>query len=381
MYAGRLAGDAANTLGRPKPTLIAGTGAQSGNCGGVRVRPLGRLRRHGARSERLRVLDDRRVLRDERPQRPDADRLVPFPELHAGRERDAVRHRHRRREPDLRRDRHPREQDDHHERERRVLVHRPGRDVPDADSPTSPGYTEGSASTLAVPDGGTLDAELHAERGRARAAASRTTAQSAVPARRAVDELRPHVQPRATSSCSNAPDNRPAEHGRHDDRHGHQHRHDLGGPDVHRRPSPGSSTKVDFRSSARAARRTRTSRSRSAPRPGGAGPDRSRPRHRDDRRATTSGATGTLRRPSPRRATSRRARSTRSSFRTAASRGAAAGTSWIRVLAEHVRERPARHVGRQWLDVDCRHDATRDLQLRHVRRPPASPRRRRSSPR
>ena len=33
-YAGRLAGDALNTLGQTEQTLINGTGSQSGNCGG-----------------------------------------------------------------------------------------------------------------------------------------------------------------------------------------------------------------------------------------------------------------------------------------------------------------------------------------------------------
>ena len=53
-YAGRLAGDPANTFGQSEQTLIDGTGSQSGNCGALGLHPLGRLQRHGARPERLR---------------------------------------------------------------------------------------------------------------------------------------------------------------------------------------------------------------------------------------------------------------------------------------------------------------------------------------
>ena len=95
------------------------------------LHPLGRLQRHGARPERLRVLDDRRVLRDDRAQPPDPHRLVPLPGLHDGRERHALGHGHRRHET-----RSPaRPSRSAAGRRRRtgagVLVHRPGRHVSD----------------------------------------------------------------------------------------------------------------------------------------------------------------------------------------------------------------------------------------------------------
>ena len=107
-YAGRLAGDPVNTLAQTEQTLIDGTGSQSGNCGALGVHPLGRLLRHGARPERLPVLDVRRVLRDHRAEPPDPHRLVPLPGLHHGRQRHALGHGHRRRQPDLGGDRRAR---------------------------------------------------------------------------------------------------------------------------------------------------------------------------------------------------------------------------------------------------------------------------------
>ena len=96
------------------------------------LHPLGRLQRHGARPERLRVLDDRRVLRDDRPQPPDPDRLVPLPGLHA---RSATA-RSRARSPTAR-TRSPARPSALGSRTTttngsgHVLVHRPGRDVSD----------------------------------------------------------------------------------------------------------------------------------------------------------------------------------------------------------------------------------------------------------
>ena len=62
-YAGRLAGDPVNTLGQTEQTLIDGTGAQSGNCGGAACTRWGDYSGMALDPNGCDVLGDRRVLR------------------------------------------------------------------------------------------------------------------------------------------------------------------------------------------------------------------------------------------------------------------------------------------------------------------------------
>ena len=154
-YAGRLVGDPVNTLGQTEQTLIDGTGAQSGNCGGSACTRWGDYSGMALDPNGCDFWDDGRVLRDHRAEPPDPDRLVPLPGLHDGRQRHALGHGHRRHQPDLRCDAHARQPDDDHERQRAATrsASPPGRIA--SLTASKPGFDPGSASTIAVPDGGT----------------------------------------------------------------------------------------------------------------------------------------------------------------------------------------------------------------------------------
>ena len=374
-YAGRLAGDPLNTFGQAEQTLIDGTGAQTGNCGPSTCIALGRLQRHGARPQRLRVLDDRRVLRDHRPEPPDAHRLVPLPELHPGRQRHALGHRHRRRRT---RSPAPPSRSATGRRRRTGAATTRSRSRPGPtrrETAAKPGFDTASAATLVVPDGGTLTKNFTLN-----AAAqsgcftdnSQSTFQRGVPSDCDLTSSPGNVM------LSNPPTRRPAEPDR-----AARHRHGFtstswagqtftaGG---HRTADEG---RLQMFCNG-CTRRTRTSRSRSGRRPADL------PTGADLASATiagyNSGATGDLHGDaSPRRRRSPRARSTRCIVRTVSRRGRRR-LLLDPLLAEHLRRRPARHVGQQRRDLDAaRLDAR--LQLPHLHATRASRPRHSSSPR
>ena len=154
-YAGRLAGDPGQHARPGRADADRRHRRPERQLRRLGVRPLGRLQRHGARPERLRVLDDGRVLRHERPQRPDPDRLVPLPGLHA---RSATA-RSRAPSPTARTRSRGRPSRSAAGRRPRTAAAQYSFSVPAGTYPTltasKAGFDPASASTIAVPDGGT----------------------------------------------------------------------------------------------------------------------------------------------------------------------------------------------------------------------------------
>ena len=156
-YAGRLAGDPLNTLGQGEQTLIDGTGAQSGNCGssacirwgdysGMALDPNGcEFWMTGEYYATTGLNHQTRI------------GSFHYPGCTHGRQRHALRHRHRRHEPDRGRDRHARQPDDDHRTGAATTrsPSRPGRTRPMTADQAGLRHRR-SAATLAVPDGGTL---------------------------------------------------------------------------------------------------------------------------------------------------------------------------------------------------------------------------------
>ena len=209
-YAGRLAGDPVNTLPPDRADADRRHRRAERQLRALDLHPLGRLQRHGARPERLRVLDDRRVLRDHRAEPPDPHRLVPLPGLHA---RSATA-RSRAPSPTARTRSRARPSRSAAGRRRRTAAgstrspSRRARIRPRRRA--KPGFDPASAATIVVPDGGTLHEELRAHRVGPERLLHRQLAEH-VPARRA-DGLRPRHEPGQRAAGE------PGQHGREERR-------------------------------------------------------------------------------------------------------------------------------------------------------------------
>ena len=229
-YAGRLAGDPVNTFSQTEQTLIDGTGAQSGNCGGSACTRWGDYSGMALDPNGCTFWMTGEYYADDRPERPDPDRLVPLPGLHAGRQRHALGHGHRRR-----RTRSPARPSRSAAGRRRRMAAAATR------SPSRPGRIRSlTASKAGLRPGLGLDdrgsGRRHARRGtsrsarRRRAAASPTTrrAPSSAACRRTATSSRA----RAASMLAN-PDNTDAQNTTVSPTRLRLHQHDLGRPDVH----------------------------------------------------------------------------------------------------------------------------------------------------
>ena len=115
-YAGRLAGDPVNTLGQTEQTLIDGTGAQSGNCGGSACIRWGDYSGMALDPNGCEFWMTGEYYATTGLNHQTRIGSFHFPGCTHGRQRHALGHRHRRRQPDRRRDRLARQPDDDHER-------------------------------------------------------------------------------------------------------------------------------------------------------------------------------------------------------------------------------------------------------------------------
>ena len=236
-YAGRLAGDPVNTFSQAEQTLIDGTGSQSGNCGPSACIRWGDYSGMALDPNGCEFWETDEYYADDRPEPPDADRLVPLPGLHHGRQRHALGHRHRRREPDRRRDRRARQPDDDDERERQLLVHasRPGT-YPTDDRGQGRLRHRHRPRALVVPDGGTLTQNFTLSAVGDRAAASRTTRRATF--QRGVPNGCDLAASPGDVQLARTPAIDQHEHDGHEQRLRLQ-QHGVGRADVHRRRSPG----------------------------------------------------------------------------------------------------------------------------------------------
>ena len=128
-YAGRLVGDPVNTLGQTEQTLIDGTGAQSGNCGGAACTRWGDYSGMALDPNGCEFWMTGEYYATTGLNHQTRIGAFHYPGCTHGRQRHALGHGHRRRQPDLGGDAHARQPDDDHERQRPVLVQRPRRDL------------------------------------------------------------------------------------------------------------------------------------------------------------------------------------------------------------------------------------------------------------
>ena len=262
-YAGRLASDPINTFSQDEQTLINGTGAQSGNCGpstcvrwgdysGMALDPNGcEFWETGEYYATTGLNHQTRIGSFHFP----GCTTVGNGTL-SGTVTDGS-------EPDLRRDRQPRQPDGDDERERRVLVHRPGRHVSDRDGGQA-GLQPRLGRDARRPERRHAHEELRAHRVGPERLLHRQLAEH-VPARRA-ERVRPRGEPGQRAAQGGDRD-QPDEHDGHEQRL-RREQHCAGPGRRSPRRSPGRSPRSTSTSSARAARaRRRTSPCRSAPRP------------------------------------------------------------------------------------------------------------------
>ena len=203
-YAGRLAGDPVNTLQPDRADAVSRAPARRSATAARHCTRWGDYSAMTLDPDGCTFWYTNEYYVSRRPERPHAHRLVPLPGLHAGRERHALGHGHRRRAAD---------QPARPSRlgSRTATTNGSGAysfTVPAGTYPTltrpRPGFDLASASTLVVTDGGTTTKNFALSAVGARAAASPTTrrARSSAAFR---ERVRPDGEPRQREAQARTP--------------------------------------------------------------------------------------------------------------------------------------------------------------------------------